>query len=66
MRGELDFVQWRCPDAEGPHEKVSRYTGCPVTQGWTLVSFQKDTQFNDQDIVCDDGARYHRGWAAEL
>jgi hypothetical protein len=31
-----------------------------------VVGFQKDAQFNDQEIVCDNGARYHRGWAAEL
>jgi hypothetical protein len=35
-RVELDFVQLRWPDAEGPDEKVSRHTGCPATQGWTL------------------------------
>jgi hypothetical protein len=33
---ELDFVQLSWPDAEGPDKKVSRHTGCPATQGWTL------------------------------
>jgi hypothetical protein len=34
---EPDFVQLRWPDAEGPDEKVSHYTGCPATQGRTLL-----------------------------
>jgi hypothetical protein len=37
MRVELDFVQWRWPDAEGPDEKasrhrVSRYAGMDVSR----------------------------------
>ncbi|KAF2844282.1 hypothetical protein T440DRAFT_27500 [Plenodomus tracheiphilus IPT5] len=28
----LDFVQLRWPDPEGPEGKVSRHTGCPATQ----------------------------------
>ncbi|KAF2844267.1 hypothetical protein T440DRAFT_525810, partial [Plenodomus tracheiphilus IPT5] len=32
----LDFVQLRWPDPEGPEGKASRHTGCPATQGWTL------------------------------
>ena len=28
-----DLVQSRWPNAEGPDETVSRYTGCPATQG---------------------------------
>jgi hypothetical protein len=35
---QLDFVQWRWPDAEGPDEKVSRHIGCPATPGGTSVT----------------------------
>jgi hypothetical protein len=34
---KLDFVQLRWLEAEGPDRKASRHTGCPTTQGWTLV-----------------------------
>jgi hypothetical protein len=37
---ELGFVPSRWHDAEGPDENASRHTGCPVTQGWTLVEAQ--------------------------
>lgn len=36
-RLDFDFVQLRCHDAEGPHEKTSRHTVCLVRQGRTLV-----------------------------
>jgi hypothetical protein len=63
---KLEFVQWRWPEAEGPDEKMSHYTRCPATQGWTLEEDEDATKGNRRGLAHSRGRRFEERHADGL